>query len=114
MSGGAIRVTFTTAQGAAVEAEAAPGDNLLRVGQANGLPLEGTCEGQMACSTCHVIVDPDWFHRLPPASEEEEDMLDFAAGACRTSRLSCQIDLTDDLDGLAVCVPAESHDMRRT
>ena len=67
----------------------------------------------MACSTCHVIVDADWFDKLPEASEEEEDMLDFAAGVRRTSRLSCQIDLTDALDGLSVTVPAEAHDMRR-
>jgi ferredoxin len=108
-----VRVRFTTDRGETVEADAAPGDNLLRVAQAKGLPLEGTCEGQMACSTCHVIVASDWFDCLPPASEEEEDMLDLAAGACRTSRLSCQIDLTPDLDGLTVRVPAESHDMRR-
>jgi ferredoxin len=67
----------------------------------------------MACSTCHVIVAREWFDRLPPASEEEEDMLDLAAGAVRTSRLSCQIELTPDLDGLAVRVPAEARDMRR-
>ncbi|MFA9200237.1 MAG: 2Fe-2S iron-sulfur cluster-binding protein [Cypionkella sp.] len=109
-----IRVAFTDLRGNRIEAEAAPGDNLLRLGQAKGLPLEGTCEGQMACSTCHVIVAPDWFERLPPASEEEEDMLDLAAGACRTSRLACQIELTPELDGLAVRVPAEAHDMRRT
>jgi ferredoxin len=108
-----IRVTFTTPRGETVEAGGDAGDNLLRVGQAKGLPLEGTCEGQMACSTCHVIVDPAWFDRLPPASEEEEDMLDLAAGACRTSRLSCQIELTVDLDGLLVRVPAEARDMRR-
>lgn len=108
-----IRVVFTTSQGETVEAEAEPGDNLLRLGQARGLPLEGTCEGQMACSTCHVIVEPDWFHRLPPPIEEEEDMLDLAAGACRTSRLACQIALTGELDGLVVRVPADSHDMRR-
>jgi ferredoxin len=77
------------------------------------LPLEGTCEGQMACSTCHVIVAADWFDRLPPASEEEEDMLDFAAGARRTSRLSCQIELTGEMDGLTVSVPSESSDARR-
>ena len=76
------------------------------------MPLEGTCEGQMACSTCHVIVDADWFARLPQASEEEEDMLDLAAGARRTSRLSCQIAVTEDLDGLAVTIPAEARDMR--
>lgn len=108
-----IRVTFTDPRGQEIAAEAEAGDNLLRLGQAKGLPLEGTCEGQMACSTCHVIVAPEWFDRLPFASEEEEDMLDLAAGACRTSRLACQIELTPDLDGLAVRVPAESHDMRR-
>lgn len=108
-----IRVNFTDPRGRVVEAEAQPGDNLLRLGQAKGLPLEGTCEGQMACSTCHVIVAPEWFGRLPPASEEEEDMLDLAAGACRTSRLACQIELTPELDGLAVRVPAEARDMRR-
>lgn len=108
-----IGVTFTDPRGTEIQAEAQPGDNLLRLGQAGGLPLEGTCEGQMACSTCHVIVAPEWFDRLPRASEEEEDMLDLAAGACRTSRLACQIELTPELDGLSVRVPPEAHDMRR-
>ena len=67
----------------------------------------------MACSTCHVIVAEEWFDRLEEASEEEEDMLDLAAGVARTSRLSCQIDLTPELDGLEIRIPAESHDMRR-
>jgi ferredoxin len=107
-----ITLTFIDPRGKAVETTAESGDNLLRVGQAAGLPLEGTCEGQMACSTCHVIVAPDWFDRLPPASEEEEDMLDFAAGARRTSRLSCQIELTAAMDGLTVTVPAVSADAR--
>ncbi len=108
-----ITITFTDPRGRSVQTTAEPGDNLLRAGQAAGLPLEGTCEGQMACSTCHVIVAAEWFERLPPASEEEEDMLDFAAGARRTSRLSCQIELTADMDGLTVSVPAESNDIRR-
>lgn len=86
---------------------------LLDVAQAAGMPLEGTCEGQMACSTCHVIVGREWFDKLPEASEDEEDMLDLAAGACRTSRLSCQIELTADLDGIEVRIPAESRDMQR-
>lgn len=107
-----MKVHFTTARGDAVSAEAQPGDNLLRVAQAAGMALEGTCEGQMACSTCHVIVAPEWFDRLPEASEEEEDMLDLAAGVRRTSRLSCQIVLAEELDGLAVTIPADSHDMR--
>ncbi len=108
-----VKVIFLSSDGATESsAEGEPGDNLLRLGQANGQPLEGTCEGQMACSTCHVIVDLEWFDRLPPASEEEEDMLDLAAGARRTSRLSCQIDLSDDLDGLTVSIPAESRNMQ--
>lgn len=108
-----ITVTFLDPHGRPVTATCEAGDSLLRVGQAAGLPLEGTCEGQMACSTCHVIVAPEWFDRLPPAAEEEEDMLDFAAGARRTSRLSCQIELTAEMDGLTVSIPAESNDLRR-
>lgn len=108
-----MKIRLTDARGDTVEAEAAPGDVLLDIAQAAGMPLEGTCEGQMACSTCHVVVEPEWFERLPPASEEEEDMLDLAAGARRTSRLACQIVLGEELDGLAVAIPAEAHDMRR-
>lgn len=108
-----MKIKFVTATDEVVTAEAEPGDNLLRVAQAAGLPLEGTCEGQMACSTCHVIVEPHWFDLLHEASEEEEDMLDLAAGVARTSRLSCQIDLTPELDGLKVRIPAESYDMSR-
>lgn len=77
------------------------------------MPLEGTCEGQMACSTCHVIVAREWFGKLPEASEDEEDMLDLAADVQPTSRLSCQIHLTADLDGLEVSIPSDSHDMQR-
>jgi ferredoxin len=108
-----VTITFIDPRGRAIETTCAPGDNLLRAGQAVGLPLEGTCEGQMACSTCHVIVAAEWFDKLPPAAEEEEDMLDFAAGARRTSRLSCQIEVTAAMDGLTVSVPGEAHDARR-
>lgn len=108
-----IKVRFSDTQGNVTEGEGEVGQSLLEVGQALGLPLEGTCEGQMACSTCHVIVDAEWLDKLAEASEEEEDMLDFAAGVRCTSRLSCQIDLTQALDGLSVTVPAEAHDMRR-
>lgn len=92
--------------------EASDGDNLLTVAQIHDQPLEGTCEGQMACSTCHVIVEAADFDRLPPATEMEEDMLDLAAGARRTSRLACQITLTPELDGLTVHMPGESHNMQ--
>ncbi len=107
-----IKVVFVSANGDEQSVGAKIGDNLLEVGQAAGQPLEGTCEGQMACSTCHVIVDPDWFAKLPKASEDEEDMLDLATGARRTSRLACQINLTEQLNGIKVIVPAESRNMQ--
>ena len=108
-----VKVTFITANGERVDAQATVGERLLAVGQAAGMPLEGTCEGQMACSTCHVVVAREWFERLAPAGEDEEDMLDLAAGVQRTSRLSCQIELTEELDGLTVHIPGQSHDMQR-
>ncbi|NIJ63924.1 ferredoxin [Sphingomonas leidyi] len=108
-----IRVTFISADGRdRHEVTAETGLRLLEVAQNDGQPLEGTCEGQMACSTCHVIVDPEYFARLPRAAEEEEDMLDLAVGAVRTSRLACQILLTPDLDGLVVHMPAGHRDMQ--
>lgn len=105
-------VRFVRIDGSISEVEAEPGDRLLEVAQADGQPLEGTCEGQMACSTCHVIVDAADFDRLPRASEDEEDMLDLAAGASRTSRLSCQIWLDETLDGLTVRIPGEVRNMQ--
>ena len=107
-----MKVRFIAIDGTISEVPAAAGENLLEVGQRNGQPLEGTCEGQMACATCHVIVDTSDFDRLPPASEDEEDMLDLAYDATRTSRLSCQIVLTDALDGLTVRLPAGSRNMQ--
>jgi ferredoxin len=108
-----VNVRFISSDGQSVrEMAAAVGDCLLAVGQGDGQPLEGTCEGQMACSTCHVIVDADWFPKLPRAREEEEDMLDLATGATRTSRLACQIMLTEALNGLTVRIPPESRNMQ--
>lgn len=107
-----VQVTFITPEGTRVAVEAAEGARLLEVGQGVGMTLEGTCEGQMACSTCHVVIAPDWFGQLRPASTDEEDMLDLAAGVTRTSRLSCQISLTPELDGLEVHIPGEARDMQ--
>jgi ferredoxin len=87
------------------EVEGKAGERLLDVAWAAREPLEGACEGVMACSTCHVIVDPADFEKLPPASEEEEDLLDLAAYPARTSRLACQIVLTEELARLTVRVP---------
>jgi ferredoxin len=88
------------------EVEAKPGQRLLDVAWAAREPLEGACEGVMACSTCHVIVEAQDFEKLPVASEEEEDLLDLAAHATRTSRLACQILLTDEMKSLTVRIPA--------
>ena len=108
-----LSVTFVTASGERIAVQARDGDRLLEVAQAAGMPLEGTCEAQMACSTCHVIVAPEWFERLQPAVEDEEDMLDLAAQVTRTSRLSCQIVLTPELDGLEVRIPGDVVNMQR-
>jgi len=93
------------------EVDAPEGVNLLDLAQAQGQPLEGACEGQMACSTCHVIVAAEDFDRLPRASEEEDDLLDLAVGVTRTSRLACQIAVPDG--GLTVRMPPDTRDWRR-
>jgi len=95
------------------EVEAAPGTNLLDLAQAEGQPLEGSCEGAMACSTCHVIVAAEDFERLPRASEEEDDLLDLAAHVTRTSRLACQLVLSADLETLTVRMPGEAYHLDR-
>lgn len=108
-----IRVRFQRADGSLDrEVEAPAGTRLLEVAQSHGQPLEGTCEGAMACSTCHVIVDPADWGKLPPASAHEEDMLDFAAHVRRTSRLSCQVVLDDAWGELTVRMPASHVDMK--
>ncbi len=92
---------------------APPGTRLLDLAQANGQPLEGTCEGAMACSTCHVLITGPDAAKLPLPTDEEEDMLDFAVGASRASRLACQIRLTPDITALDVRMPPGSIDMSR-
>jgi len=104
-------VVFVAPDGSRKEADAPCGFSLLDIAHRNGINIEGACEGQMACSTCHVIVDPDWYGRLDPPCEEEEDMLDLAFGLTRTSRLACQIEMRDDLDGLVVRLPAATRNL---
>jgi 2Fe-2S ferredoxin len=88
------------------EVTAEVGQTILQVARAHGIDaIEGACDGVMSCSTCHVIVDPAWYGRLPPPSADETDMLDLASGLTRTSRLGCQIRLTPDMDGLTVKLP---------
>ena len=108
-----VRVRFLDANGEpSREVDAPTGAVLLDVAQAAAQPLEGTCEGQMSCSTCHVLIAIEDFNRLPPASEEEDDLLDFAAHVGRTSRLACQIRLDRSLGSLTVRMPPGAIDWR--
>ncbi|RST31053.1 2Fe-2S iron-sulfur cluster binding domain-containing protein [Sphingomonas ginkgonis] len=109
-----VTVTFLRADGSFDrEVTVEPDRSLLEIAQAAGQPLEGTCEGQMACSTCHVHVAAADFDRLPPASDEEDDLLDLAADVRRTSRLACQIRLTPELGSLTVRIPNAVTDWNR-
>lgn len=105
------KITFIDPDGSKKECDAPNGLSVMDIAHLNGIDIEGACEGSMACSTCHVIVDSSWFDRLDIASEEEEDMLDLAFGLTRTSRLGCQITITDDLDGLEVALPRETNNL---
>lgn len=96
------------------EVDAPLGLSVLEIAHLNDVDIEGACEGSLACSTCHVIVDPEWYDRLEEPSEEEEDMLDLAFGLTHTSRLGCQIRMTEELDGLTVTLPAGTHNMMGT
>lgn len=105
------RMIFIERDGTRREVEAPLGHSLLQIAWDNKIDIEGACEGAMACSTCHVIVAPEWHARLEPASEDEEDMLDLAFGLTPTSRLGCQIVITEALDGLTVSLPSQTRNM---
>lgn len=106
------KVTFVFQDGHEQVCEAPNGISLLEVAHKNSIPLEGACEGSLACSTCHVIVDEAFYSGLPAASDDEEDMLDLAFGLTHTSRLGCQIMMNDALDGLRVKLPAATRNMQ--
>ncbi len=109
-----IRVAFRFANGEeAIAVDAPSGTRLLDLAQAHDLPLEGACEGAMACSTCHVILDAADWTKFPPPGPHEEDMLDFAADVAPTSRLACQLWLEEPMVGIGVRIPAHRVDLRR-
>lgn len=105
------KIIFVNKDGTERVVEAINGQTVLELAHQEDLPLEGACEGSLACSTCHVIVDSEHYDKLNPASEEEEDMLDLAFGLTQTSRLGCQITMTDKLDGLKVTIPSASRNI---
>ena len=105
------KMTFILKDGSRKEVEAPLGLSVLEIAHRNHIDVEGACEGSLACSTCHVVVEKEWFDQLAPASEDEEDMLDLAFGLTHTSRLGCQIKMTDELDGLTVTLPTATRNM---
>ncbi|MCW8834848.1 MAG: ferredoxin family 2Fe-2S iron-sulfur cluster binding protein [Rhodospirillales bacterium] len=105
------KMTFILSDGSKQEVDAPNGLSVLELAHRNKIQLEGACEGSLACSTCHVIVDQAWFDKLDEATEDEEDMLDLAFGLTHTSRLGCQIKMTDALDGLVVTLPKGTRNM---
>ena len=105
------KMTFIERDGTRREVEATNGLSVLEIAHRHGIDIEGACEGSLACSTCHVIVEPEWYELLKSATEDEEDMLDLAFGLTQTSRLGCQIIMSDELDGLTVSLPAATRNM---
>ena len=105
------QMTFIATDGTHLVVNAPIGDSVLDIAHGNQIAIEGACEGSMACSTCHVIIDKSWYQKLDEVSEDEEDMLDLAFGLTRTSRLGCQIVITEEMDGLVVSLPKETRNM---
>lgn len=103
------KMTFVQRDGTRAEVDAPLGLSVLEIAHKNDIDIEGACEGSLACSTCHVIVDPNWFPKLVAPTEDEEDMLDLAFGLEKTSRLGCQLVMTAGLDGLVVKLPAATR-----
>ncbi len=105
------KMIFVERDGTRREVDAPLGDSVLEIARRHDIDIEGACEGSLACSTCHVIVDPEWYELLNDASEDEEDMLDLAFNLTKTSRLGCQIVITEELDGLTVRLPAATRNL---
>jgi len=99
---------FVEQDGSRKEVDAPVGLSVLEIAHKHDIELEGACEGSLACATCHVVVDPEWADKLSAPTDDEEDMLDLAFGLEKTSRLGCQIVMTDALDGLVVRLPKTS------
>ncbi len=103
------KMTFIERDGTGREVDAPLGLSVLEIAHKHGVDIEGACEGSLACSTCHVIVDGGWYGKLADATEDEEDMLDLAFDLQETSRLGCQIIMTEALDGLVVKLPSATR-----
>lgn len=109
-----LNVNYILPNGKSVQVDAKPGDNLLDLAHANSIDLEGACEGSLACSTCHLIIDPKFYDKLEEPTDEENDMLDLAFGLTETSRLGCQIQMSQELDGIVVKLPAQTRNVQQS
>lgn len=105
------KLVFIEKDGNRKEVEAPNGVSVMEIAHMFDVDLEGACGGSLACSTCHVIVEDKWFNKLEEPSEAEEDMLDLAFGLTHTSRLGCQIIMSDELDGITVTLPNATRNM---
>ena len=106
------KITFIYADGTEQTVDAPNGISVLEIAHKHSVPLEGACEGSLACATCHVVVDPSWYAKLKTAPDEEEDMLDLAFGLTHTSRLGCQIMMSDELNGIRVTLPSATRNIK--
>ena len=106
------KMTFIERDGTRREVDAPLGMSVLEIARRHDIDIEGACEGSLACSTCHVIVEQEWYDLLNDASEDEEDMLDLAFGLTKTSRLGCQIIMSEELDGLTLKLPPGTRNMQ--
>lgn len=111
-AGEELHITFITKDGKQYTYEVAEGDNLLDIAQAHNLDMEGACGGSCACSTCHVIVDPEFYDEIPEPDDDENDMLDLAFGLTETSRLGCQVKMSKELDGIRIALPAMTRNLQ--
>ncbi|KAI8362795.1 2Fe-2S ferredoxin-type domain-containing protein [Blakeslea trispora] len=109
---GPYTVHFITAEGEKIDVKATEGDTMLDLAQRYDIELECACEGSLACSTCHVICDPEYYDKMEEPSDEENDMLDLAFGLTETSRLGCQVEMNDELDGITVRIPSATRNLR--
>jgi len=100
-------IIFTKPDGTEENIIVETGVTVMEAGRDAGLGIEGTCGGSLSCATCHVILDVDWFVKVGAPDDDEADMLDLAFGLSQTSRLGCQIEMSDALNGLRVSIPEE-------
>ncbi|XP_067936136.1 adrenodoxin-like protein 1, mitochondrial [Watersipora subatra] len=100
-----VNIEYVDRQGTVIPVKAKVGDNVMYLAHRYDIELEGACEASLACSTCHVYVDEEYFDGLPEPDEKEDDMLDLAVHLKTNSRLGCQIHLTKEMEGIRFTLP---------